>query len=104
MAKLQRNMAKAHRFARKEIESSVARQTCNHDKRATDHVIAVRAMVYYHHSIKVKGRSPKLQRLWTGPWTVTARVGAAVYEIRDGTKTKVVHYDALKVVPPPHRG
>lgn len=47
---------------------------------------------------KKKGRSPKLQTLWDGPWEVTKRVTNAVYQIQKNPKgiLKFVHHDRLK--------
>ena len=99
VAKLQRQMAKAHEHAREEIKTAVSRQTRNYDKRAVDRPIEVGTTVYYHHPIKHSGLSPKLQRLWTGLWEVTNKIGAAVYEIKKERTKKVIHFDSLKVVP-----
>ena len=104
VAKLQMQMARAHEHAREEIKTSVARQTRNYDRRAVDRPIEIGAVVYYHHPIKHSGVSPKLQRFWTGPWEVTAQIGAAVYEIKKDRTKKVVHFDSLKVVPQPPTG
>ena len=99
VAKLKMNLAETHELARAHIGTSVQRQMRNHDKRAQEKVIEVGATVYYYHPLRKKGRSPKFQRYWTGPWTVIRRIGAVVYEIRRDRKSRVVHYNAIKVVP-----
>ena len=105
VARLQRDMARAHEFARREIGVAVERQTRNYDRGATDRTIPLQSVVYYHHPLRKKGLSPKLQRLWTGPWVVRQKIGECVYEIEQGRKRKVVHFNALKVVPPhPSKG
>ena len=104
VAKLKKQIAQAHDFARKEIGTSVARQTRNHDKRAENRDIPLGSVVYYYHPLKKSGLTPKFQRYWTGPWKVLTKIGAAVYEIQRDRKKKIVHYDSLKVVPTEREG
>ena len=105
VAQLQRNMARAYQHARETIGVAVQRQMRNHDVHATDRSIAIGSLVYYLWPGKKKGLSPKLQSLWTGPWTVAERIGTAVYQIkRDKSAPRVVHFQALKVIPPPPQG
>lgn len=46
--------------------------------------------------VKTVGKSPKLQRWWTGPWVVQEVVVPGVYRMKWGQKKKVVHGDLLK--------
>lgn len=43
--------------------------------------------------MKTVGKSPKLQKWWTSPWTVQDVVVLGVYQIQWGRKRKVVHGD-----------
>ena len=99
VAELQKLMAEAHDLARGRLGRAVERQRRNYDQRAVLDVIAEGEEVYFYHPIKKTGRSPKLQRYWTGPWRVVRHISGPVYEIRMGRKTRVEHYDNLKVVP-----
>ena len=99
VADLQTRMGKAHEYAREALGVAVSRQTRNYDKRVKGGELEIGEVVYYYHPLRVQGRCPKLQSVWTGPWTVTAKVGGAVYEIKRRREVKVVHYDALKKVP-----
>ena len=47
---------------------------------------------------KKKGRSPKLETPWEGPWMVTKQVTDVVYCIQRNPKEKpkFVHHDRLK--------
>ena len=57
---------------------------------------------YYDHKAqnprRKKGRTPKLQRPWEGPYLVTSRLDDLVYRIQKGPRSKsmVVHVDRLK--------
>ena len=50
---------------------------------------------------RTKGRSPKLDRKWKGPFLVLERYSDVTYLVAEGlTKQKVIHFDRLK----PYRG
>ena len=98
-AELRVSMARAFEHARNAVGKAVQRQRRNYDARAVEADIEVGETVFYFHPIRKKGISPKLQSYWTGPWTVTARIGAAVYEIRRDRSRRIVHYDAIKRAP-----
>ena len=99
VARLQTNMAAAHAYAREQIGTAVVRQTRNHDAGATHKPIPLGATVYYHHQRRQKGKSPKLQRLWTGPWMIEEQIGEAVYLLRAERKRRIAHFNHIKVVP-----
>jgi hypothetical protein len=98
-ARLQQQFAEAYDYARQAVGKAVERQRRGYDSRACANEIMVGQTVYYYHPLKKPGLSPKLQSLWTGPWVVTARISSAVYKIKKGKTSRVVHYDAIKVAP-----
>ena len=53
--------------------------------------------VWFHNSQRKKGLTPKLQRPWQGPYTVTKRINDLVYrvQLRPSAKPKVVHRNRL---------
>ena len=104
VAQLQVTMAEAFEYARGALGKAVECQRRNYDARAGAAELEVGDTVYYFHPLKKKGISPKLQSWWTGPWVVKTRIGTAVYEIKDGRTTKIVHHDALKKVPAEEEG
>ena len=54
--------------------------------------------VWLHNPRRKKGRTPKLQRPWEGPYLVTSCIDDLVYRIQKGPRSKpmVVHVDRLK--------
>ena len=54
--------------------------------------------VWLYNPQSKKGRSPKLQTAWEGPWEVTKQVTDVVYRIQKTPKgkPKFVHHDRLK--------
>ncbi|KAJ8977904.1 hypothetical protein NQ317_012405 [Molorchus minor] len=60
--------------------------------------------VWLYNPARRKGRSPKLQKSWEGPYTVIKRINDLVYRIQRGprAKMKVVHLDRLAPYRRPH--
>ncbi|KAJ8973583.1 hypothetical protein NQ317_011837 [Molorchus minor] len=60
--------------------------------------------VWLYNPARKKGRSPKLQKTWEGPYTVIKRINDLVYRIQRGprAKMKVVHLDRLAPYRRPH--
>ena len=54
--------------------------------------------VWLHNRRRKKGRTPKLQRPWEGPYLVTSRLDDLIYRIQKGPRSgpMVVHVDRLK--------
>ena len=51
--------------------------------------------MYVRDTTRRKGKSPKLQPLYTGPAVVVALHGAVLYKIREKRKTQLLHYEQL---------
>ena len=51
--------------------------------------------VWFYNPQGEKGRSPKLQCKWEGPWIVVKRIIDVTYRICQGRKFKVIHRNRL---------
>ncbi|KDR09269.1 hypothetical protein L798_00935, partial [Zootermopsis nevadensis] len=53
--------------------------------------------VWLYHPTRTKGKSPKLQTSWEGPYRVVTRINDVVYRIQRHTRARmmVVHLDRL---------
>ncbi|KAJ8914068.1 hypothetical protein NQ315_017589 [Exocentrus adspersus] len=60
--------------------------------------------VWLYNPKRTKGKSPKLQKSWEGPYTVVTRLNDVVYRIQKNpqAKMKVVHIDRLTPYQEPH--
>jgi len=71
-----------------------------YDSRHRDIVFSVGDEVMLHTPVPRKGISPKLQNLWTGPWTVIEVVNRLNYVIELNKKRQLVSITRLKAVIP----
>ncbi|PIK34578.1 hypothetical protein BSL78_28602 [Apostichopus japonicus] len=91
---------KAFRIARDHNTLGQKRQKRYYDARigkvASSYSVQDKVWVAVH--AKKKGRSPKLQLRWNGPFVITHKLSDCLYRIRhiDSAKLKVVHVDRLK--------
>jgi hypothetical protein len=53
-------------------------------------------LVWLYSPQRRKGKSPKLQRCWDGPFRIIRKINDILYQIRTKKKLKVVHYNNLK--------
>ena len=96
--KLKSRLQQVHQYAREHLKIASERQKKNYDHKADAGGYHVGDVVWLHNPQKKKGYSPKLQRPWEGPYTITSRLSDVTYRIQKGIKTKprVVHYNRLK--------
>ena len=54
-------------------------------------------MVWLHNPVRRKGKSPKLQGDWDGPYKVVTKISDVTYRIQKNARSlpKVVHVDRL---------
>ena len=97
-AKLRDRIERVHAFAWYNMLLESVRQKRSYDHRARVRQFNRGDPVWLYNPTWKKGRSPKLQRPWCGPYLVTLRLDDLVYRIQQGarTKPKVVHIDRLK--------
>ena len=72
----------------------------HYDRKAFGEAFDVDDKVWYYDPRVKKGRSPKLNRPWKGPYTIKKKISDLVYRIQlDNTRMrKVVHLNKLKSV------
>ena len=95
---LHQMLAAAHECARQKRKKAVARQKRNYDKKMAGKPFQVGDSVWLHQVCRKKGRNPKLDCPWEGPYLVIAALSDVVYRIQKSqrAKPKVVHSDRLK--------
>ena len=96
VAGLIEKLRRAHVVVFGRLGRAAARQKQVYDSHVKPVQYAPGDKVFMFHPIKKLGLSPKLQRLWTGPWEVVERISEVVYRIRMEKKGRVVHCDLLK--------
>ncbi|KAJ8912333.1 hypothetical protein NQ315_005938 [Exocentrus adspersus] len=66
--------------------------------------IEIGEKVWLYNPKRTKGKSPKLQKSWEGPYTVVTRLNDVVYRIQKNpqAKMKIVHIDRLTLYQEPH--
>jgi hypothetical protein len=87
----------AHHFARQHLEVASDRMKTRYDQLANSAGFQEGDRVWLYRPIRKRGKSPKLQTCWEGPYTVITRINDVVYRIqrRSRAKMMVVHLDRL---------
>ena len=95
---MQKRMWKVQEKARSNILKASDRQKRQYDVRVSQHRYQTGDVVWLHTLLRVKQRSPKLQRNWDGPYFVTKVISDVIYKIQKSPSSKfqVVHHDRLK--------
>ena len=98
--KIAERAAKIHQFVRHNISSAVARQRRRYHEQYRSFQIGAKVWLYTP-AIK-PGTSKKLSTMWTGPWTITKKINALMYEIAPdpswpNQKRQVVALDRLRL-------
>ena len=96
--KLSYKIEKVHEEVRDRLVSASERQKRRYDLSCTFPTFKVGDGVLLHDPRKYKGRSPKFQMRWSGPFTVIKVLSDVLYKIQEGPKVKfkVVHVNRLK--------
>ena len=95
---LREQVSKIHQLARDNLNIASRRQKRLYDQRSRANSYRKGEKVWLYNPQSKKGRSPKLQTPWEGPWEVTKQVTDVVYRIQKTPKgkPKFVHHDRLK--------
>ena len=95
---LQQRLAGAHEVARRHLGRAAERQKRNYDKRVSSKPFRVGDSVWLHNVRRKKGRNPKLDCPWEGPYLVVSVLSDVTYRIQKSrrAKAKVIHADRLK--------
>ena len=96
---LRRQIDKVHDLARENLKVSSSNQKRQYDHRSKEIGFSEGDLVWYYCPARKKGLSPKLQKNWSGPYSVTRRISDILYEIKRSpprTRSVVVHCDKLR--------
>ena len=95
---LQQRLAGAHEVARRHLGKAVEQQKRNYDKQVSSKPFRVGYSVWLHNIRRKKGRNPKLDCPWEGPYLVVSVLSDVTYRIQRSrrAKPKVIHADHLK--------
>jgi hypothetical protein len=85
-------------FAKDRLFKAADRQKLRCDLTCNTREYKVGDGVLLQDNRKYKGRSPKLQNKWEGPYTITSKISDLLYRIHEGlhTRSKVIHINILK--------
>ena len=97
MSKFEEKMATIHRTARQNIGIISDQSKARYDRQTNAISFKEGDQVWFYNPQRKKGRSPKLQRDWEGPYRVVKKINDVVYRIQKGPrlKMKVVHSNRL---------
>ena len=97
--RLKERLVRVHDYVREKQNIATESQKKSYDHRSTNQRYKVGDDVWLHCPARTKGRSPKLQRPWEGPYTVTKKISDVTFRIQKSarSKPKVVHYNRLKL-------
>ena len=95
---LQQRLWLIHKRARENMTAASSAQKKKYDVNIYKTQYKIGTPVWLNIAVKMKGRSPKLQNRWEGPYLIVAVLSDLLYTIqaRPGAKVKTVHHDRLK--------
>ena len=95
---LRQKLLTIHAQVRNRIKIESDRMKTRYDIKATGRTFEAGEKVWLYNPTRRKGRSPKLQNAWEGPYNVISKINDLVYRIRRSPKAKmkVVHLDRLQ--------
>jgi endoribonuclease Dicer len=84
-------------YARQNLKLASDRMKTRYDKLANSAGYQEGDMVWFYRPIRTKGKSPKLQSSWEGPYKVVNRINDVMYRIQKNPRSRmlVVHLDRL---------
>lgn len=90
-------LKEVHNFVRQKGQLASDRMKTRYDRRANEFGFKNGDKVWFYNPIRRKGRNPKLQKSWEGPYTIIKRINDVVYRIQKNprTKMKVIHVDRI---------
>ncbi|KAJ8952824.1 hypothetical protein NQ318_008145, partial [Aromia moschata] len=94
---LRRRMDRIHRFAREKLKMHSDKMKQRLDTTSTEIAFKPGDAVWLYAPKRTKGKSPKLQSNWEGPYTIIRKINDLVYRIQlsPRSKPKVVHLERL---------
>ena len=97
VANLRDRLHTVHNEVRANVKLATERMKTRYDLRANSAGFQAGDQVWLYNPQRRRGRSPKLQSSWEGPYNVITRINDVVYRIQRSAKSKmkVVHLDRL---------
>ncbi|KAJ8948524.1 hypothetical protein NQ318_000064, partial [Aromia moschata] len=94
---LRERMDRIHRFAREKLKIHSDKMKQRLDTTSTETAFKPGDAVWLYAPKRTKGKSPKLQSNWEGPYTIIKKINDLVYRIQlsPRSKAKVVHLERL---------
>ncbi|KAJ8935597.1 hypothetical protein NQ318_000637 [Aromia moschata] len=94
---LRKRMDRIHRFAREKLKIHSDKMKQRLDTTSTETAFKPGDAVWLYAPKRTKGKSPKLQSNWEGPYTIIKKINDLVYRIQlsPRSKPKVVHLERL---------
>ncbi|KAJ8948240.1 hypothetical protein NQ318_013227 [Aromia moschata] len=94
---LRERMDRVHEFAREKLKMQSDKIKQRLDTTSTETAFDPGETVWLYAPKRMKGRSPKLQKNWEGPYTIIKKINDLVYRIQlsPRTKPKVAHLERL---------
>jgi hypothetical protein len=86
-----------HHYARRHLRVASDRMKVRYDRLSNSAVFQEGDRVWLYRPTRTRGRSPKLQSAWEGPYKVITRIIDVVYRIQRHPRSRmmVVHLDRL---------
>ncbi|KAJ8935972.1 hypothetical protein NQ318_020846 [Aromia moschata] len=97
---LRERMDRIHRFAREKLKIHSDKMKQRLDTTSTETAFKPGDAVWLYAPKRTKGKSPKLQSNWEGPYTIIKKINDLVYRIQlsPRSKPKVVHLEKARKV------
>jgi transposase InsO family protein len=91
-------MDRAYKIARQQLKTAAMRRKTDYDIRVRPSALCVGDHVWYYYPRRYKGRSPKWQRQYAGPYRIVRVLEPSNYVIQKSPRSPVmvVHADKLK--------
>jgi len=96
-AELAEGLRDTHHFARQHLKVASDRMKAHYDQLANLVGFQEGDRVWLYRPIQKRGKFPKLQTCWEGPYTIITRINDIVYQVQRHSQAKmmVVHLDRL---------
>jgi len=93
---LKERLRATNRVAREHIKDEKIKAKLQYDRKAKEITFKVGDKVLIYDETLRRGRSKKLESLWTGPYKIIEKHSAVNYTVKKGRKTVRVHINRLK--------
>jgi hypothetical protein len=94
-ADLAERLRHIHHFAHQLLEVASDRIKARYDRLANLVGFQEGDRIWLYRPTRKKGKSPKLQSCWEGPYNVVTRINDVVYRIQRRPRPKMIHLDRL---------